>query len=900
MNQFTIPLSGLGCGKCINKISMLINENPNDTIVSISKHELVLITSRPLEKVIQQIEALNYQAGNRISLALTGLKCAKCVNKVEQALSANPNVAAINVSKTELSVTTTLSENDIIEQVQSLGFNAANQQEPLLEITTPISEATSIKENNNANPSTTDETNKVSLILQGMTCASCVASVEKACLMVEEVKGAQINLAEQSALVTLSINSESVRNKLILSIKQAGYDASIIEDESQQQQELQTANINAQQQHKRSAILALAIGSPLMIWGVFGGNMMIRNSYDQVAWAVIGFICLLLLMTAGRSFFINAWLSLKHRRATMDTLVALGTGAAWFYSGLVVIQPEWFPVASRHVYFEASAMIIGLISLGHYIEAKAKYRTTQSLQALIGLQAKFATVVDTNGEKQLAIGEIQSGMHIRIKAGEKIPVDGKVIKGESYIDEAMLTGEPIAKLKVLADPVSAGTLNMDGSLLIEATSVGNKTMLARIIKMVREAQSSKPPIAKLADSISAVFVPVVMMIAILSALAWWFVGPEPQASYMLVVSTTVLIIACPCALGLATPLSITVGVGKAAELGILIKDAEVLQTASKLDTIVFDKTGTLTQGKPVVQDISLLFGISEEELLKMVYALEVHSHHPLASAICDYAKQQGIALYEATDIVTQRGKGISGIVENNKISIGSYNYLRSQCIEFDPTLIQQYAEKAWTPVSVSINGIAAGIIAISDPIKDDSKQAVINLKQNGLDVILLSGDNQIVANHIAKQLGIGTVIAEVLPDEKAHHIIRLQQNGKRVAMVGDGINDAPALAQADIGIAMGNGSDVAIESAKMTLLHSSPMAINSAIELSKATLKNMKQNLFAAFIYNSIGIPIAAGALYPLFGFLLSPVFAGAAMALSSISVVLNASRLKNFRPMQK
>lgn len=899
MNQFTIPLRGLGCGKCIKKVTEQFSDTTENTIMSLSKHSLVLETTLSLNDVIQQIESLNYQAGNQVTLALSGLKCGKCVNKLSLRLAEHQQIATFNVTKTELTLVTTLSEADIIDIVFDTGFSAESKQDN-------IAEAESVTQSTEQVEQTEQVTlqqavqqqskSKISLILQGMTCASCVSSVEKACLRVEEVTHAQINLAEQTASISLLSDTAEVRDKLINSISSAGYQASIIEDESQQQSQLQTANIKAQQQFKRSAISALSIGAPLMLWGVMGGNMMIRSSTDQFTWGIIGAICLLLLLTAGRSFFINAWQSLVHRRATMDTLVALGTGSAWLYSMLVVIQPSWFPSASRHVYFEASAMIIGLISLGHYIEAKAKYRTTQSLQALVGLQAKFATVKLETGDQKLPIADIQLGMQIRIKPGEKVPVDGIVIQGESYIDEAMLTGEPIAKYKQIGDKVSAGTLNNDGSLVIEATGVGSKTMLARIIKMVREAQSSKPPIAKLADSISAVFVPIVVAIAAISAVVWWQFGPEPQASYMLVVSTTVLIIACPCALGLATPLSITVGVGKAAELGILIKDAQVLQSASQIDTVVFDKTGTLTVGKPTVQDVTLLNNASLNQFLTMVYALETHSQHPLAAAICDYAKQHNTSLVEASEIISLGGKGINGTVNNEQVIIGSVNYLQAQSIVLDKQAINSYIDKAWTPVVVSINGIAAGIIAISDPLKEDAKQAVSQLKKNGLDVVLLSGDNQTVAEHIATELGITTTIAEVLPDEKALHITKLQESGRKVAMVGDGINDAPALAQADIGIAMGSGSDVAIESAQMTLLNSSPLAINNAIELSKATLKNMKQNLFGAFVYNIIGIPIAAGVLYPTFGFLLSPVFAGAAMALSSITVVSNANRLRLFK----
>lgn len=906
MTQFDISLNGLKCGKCVNKLTQSLALLSDTQLLSIDTTSVSVSTSRSLLDIITDIEDNKYQAGNHITLHLSGLRCGKCVGKVRDNLSTNTQIARFEVSKTSLSLVTTLDQNSVIEIVESLGFSATpeigepidpkQESEPtnipeMTAIAIPKTEAKASVKKTPASP----QSNTLNLVLQGMTCASCVASVEKACLTVDGVQKAQINLAEQSAVISTDID-DNIRDLLLKSIKDAGYSASIIEDEASQQAELQAAHIKAQSRHKNSATIALAVGAPLMLWGLLGGNMMIRNTSDQLIWGAIGVVCLILLATAGRSFYTNAWQSLIHKRATMDTLVALGTGAAWFYSILVVVSPNWFPAASRHVYFEASAMIIGLISLGHYIEAKAKLRTTESLQSLIGLQVKTATVRQGDEDIVMPIGSITQGMMLLIKPGEKIPVDGDVVEGESYVDESMLTGEPVPKLKAIGDNVSAGTINSDGSLFILATGVGNQTMLARIIQLVRQAQSSKPAIAKLADSISAIFVPVVVGIAIFAALIWWWVGPDPKASYMMIVSTTVLIIACPCALGLATPLSITVGVGKAAELGILIKDADVLQNASKIDTVVFDKTGTLTLGKPSIQEFEILNDMDEETFLQSIYALESHSEHPLAGAICHFAKEKNIPLNAATDVQNQRGKGLSGKVSGTTISVGSVNFIRSQGIEIEDNRISSYLAKAWTVVAVSIDHQFAGIIAISDPIKKDALEAIALLQANKINVVLLSGDNQIVAEKIAKEIGIKQVIAGVLPDEKAQHIQNLQSSGRIVAMVGDGINDAPALAQADIGIAMGSGSDVAIESAQMTLLNSSPIAVYSAIELSKATVRNMKQNLFGAFIYNSIGIPVAAGVLYPMFGFLLSPVFAGAAMALSSITVVSNANRLRFFK----
>lgn len=521
---------------------------------------------------------------------------------------------------------------------------------------------------------------QLQMLIQGMTCASCVASVEKALTQVQGVEKAQVNLAEQSALVFVDNDSDDLHAEILESVKQAGYQGEILQDAATQQEKQAQQQRQQQKRFKLDAIAGLVVGAPLMIWGVAGGNMMIRNTNDQLAWGAIGIVCLLLLATAGKHFFSNAWLAATHKRATMDTLVALGTGAAWFYSMLVVIFPDWFPMASRHVYFEASAMIIGLISLGHYIEAKAKANTTRSLQALINLQPQQATVITEQGDQQITVEQITLGMKLRIKPGEKVPVDGVVIQGESYIDESMLTGEPVPVLKAQEAQVSAGTLNTDGALIIEATGIGANTMLARIIRMVRTAQSSKPAIAKLADQISSVFVPVVVGIAILAALVWFAVGPEPKASYMLVVTTTVLIIACPCALGLATPLSVTVGVGKAAELGILIKDADALQLASKVDTVVFDKTGTLTQGKPSVQQV-FTHATSQEDLLALAYAAERQSEHPLAKAVCDYAKQHNAKDVSLDKFENVRGRGILATYQDKPLLIGSLQFMQAENVE---------------------------------------------------------------------------------------------------------------------------------------------------------------------------------------------------------------------------
>lgn len=893
MLTFNIPLTGLSCMGCARKVEKALLEQHQAVITDLSPTHVQIETDSSYQEISETINNLNYQAGYQYQLFLSGLSCGKCVTKLSSRLEQEHLVGQFELTKQTLNIETALSIDELQTIISEVGYSSHLEQ--------PVQPAPPIKQSQppaSSSPNTDAPQYTTHLLINGMTCASCVSSVEKALFSVNGVTKAQVNLAEQSAMVVSQSQDDDFTQRLTGAIQSAGYHAEIIDQPETQQEKQAQQQAELQSYYKKSAWAGMLVGGPLMLWGVAGGNMMINSAFDQLAWGVVGVICLWLLATAGRHFFTNAWQALTHKRATMDSLVALGTGAAWLFSMLVVLFPTWFPAASRHVYFEASAMIIGLISLGHYIEAKAKAKTTRSLQALIGLQANEATVITESGDQTIAIASITQGMQLRIKPGEKVPVDGAVLSGESYVDESMLTGEPVPAYKQRDDKLSAGTLNQDGTLILQATDVGSSTMLSRIISMVREAQSSKPAIAKLADQISAVFVPVVVAIAIFAAAVWFMVGPEPKASYMLVVTTTVLIIACPCALGLATPLSITVGVGKAAEMGILIKDADVLQSTSHIDTVVFDKTGTLTQGKPVVRK-TFAVNNDSEQLLTLAASIENLSEHPLAKAIVQEAAKQSLPLLAVTDFSNQRGKGVYARYKQQELCVVSLAHAEQQEWDLSSLLhaIEQCNSNAWTPVIVSLNQQVYGLIAISDPIKPDAKQAIERLTAMNINTVMLTGDNLYVANAIAESLNIKQVISQVLPDEKAKHIADLQARGKRVAMIGDGVNDAPALALADIGIAMGSGSDVAIESAQMTILNSSPFAVVNAIELSKATVKNMKQNLFGAFIYNSLGIPIAAGVLYPAFGFLLSPVIAGAAMALSSITVVSNANRLRLFKP---
>ncbi|HHK5803082.1 TPA: copper-exporting P-type ATPase CopA, partial [Serratia marcescens] len=706
------------------------------------------------------------------------------------------------------------------------------------------------------------------------------------------VEHARVNLAERSALVTGAADAQA----LVAAVEKAGYGAEMIQDETERRErQQQTARANMKR-FSWQAALGLALGIPLMAWGLFGGSMTLTPE-TQRPWLLVGVITLAVMVFAGGHFYRNAWRALMNGSATMDTLVALGTGAAWLYSIAVNIWPDFFPMEARHLYYEASAMIIGLINLGHALEQRARQRSSQALERLLDLTPPTARLVTDDGERDIPLAEVQLGMTLRLTTGDRVPVDGEIVQGEVWLDEAMLTGEAVPQQKGAGDTVHAGTVVDDGSVLFRAAAIGSQTTLARIIKLVRQAQSSKPAIGQLADRVSAVFVPAVVGIALFSAAMWYFFGPQPQLVYTLVIATTVLIIACPCALGLATPMSIISGVGRAAEFGVLVRDADALQQASQLDTLVFDKTGTLTEGKPQVVEILTFNQVSEQQAIGWAAALEQGSNHPLARAIMERAAGQ--TLPQVAQFRTLRGAGVSGEIDGVPVLLGNAALLEQHQVataELEAPM-RALAERGVTPVLLAVNGKPAALFAIRDPLREDSVAALQRLHRQGYQLVMLTGDNPVTANAIAKEAGIDRVIAGVLPDGKAAAIKQLQAQGQRVAMVGDGINDAPALAQADVGIAMGGGSDIAIETAAITLMRHSLHGVADAVALSKATLRNMKQNLFGAFIYNTLGIPIAAGVLYPLTGTLLSPVVAGAAMALSSITVVSNANRLLRFKP---
>ncbi|MGO2129990.1 MAG: heavy metal translocating P-type ATPase [Pseudoalteromonas prydzensis] len=734
------------------------------------------------------------------------------------------------------------------------------------------------------------------LIIEGAGCASCVGKIEGALKATLGVVSAEMNFADR----TVTVYGTAKTKELIKAVESVGYNAKPIDDSSATDalDEKEAADWAYYKKLMRDTFIALSLGVPLMIYSIVVGEMTVETNLERISWLVVGILTFGVMYFSGKHFYVGAWKSFKNHSANMDTLIALGTGTAWLYSMVVVFAPDAVPLMARHVYFEATAMIIGLIDLGLALEIKARGKTSEAIKRLIGLQAKTATVVRDNKEVQIGIEQVLFNDIVKVKPGEKIPVDGVVLEGHTSIDESMLTGEPMPAEKAEEDEVVAGTLNKSGMILFRATRVGKDTALAQIINMVKRAQNSKPPIGRLADVISAFFVPVVMITSVLSALAWLNFGPEPAIAFAIVSATTVLIIACPCALGLATPMSVMVGVGKAAEAGVLIRNGEALQTASKITAMILDKTGTITEGAPKVTDIILAKATDEKDVLQLAASLESGSEHPLAQAIVESALDQDIELLKIEAFNAITGFGVEASCNNKALLFGNDKLMKLKGIDLTGFVeqAQSLAKEAKTPMYFAVDGELAAIIAVADPIKSDSISAIKRLQANGIRVIMLTGDNKETAAAVAKKVGISEFLAEVLPEDKANKVKELQEGGEIVGMTGDGINDAPALALADVGFAIGTGTDVAIESADITLMRGSLHGLADAIAVSKVTLRNIKQNLFGAFVYNVAGIPFAAGVLYPFFGILLSPVIAGAAMAFSSLTVVSNANRLRFFK----
>lgn len=719
-----------------------------------------------------------------------------------------------------------------------------------------------------------------------MSCASCAVSAESIMKSTEGVVDASVNFA--NGLLTVEYLPNMTNPEALQKIQQSvGYDL-LLSEESSQQDTLEELHNKKFRRLRTKTIWAIALAIPLVIIGMFFMHMPYAN---EIMWLLATPI----VVWPGKDFYINAWKQARHRSANMDTLVALSTGIAYLFSVFNMLFPQFWLSRGMHVhvYFEAAGVIIAFILLGKMLEEKAKGNTSAAIKKLIGLQPKTVILVDENGnERHIAIDEVLEGDILLVKPGEKIAVDGVVAFGESYVDESMLSGEPIPILKNPGEKVFAGTINQKGSFRFKAEKVGKDTMLAQIIKMVQDAQGSKAPVQKLVDRIAAVFVPVVIGIALLTFIIWLILGSENALVHGLLAAVSVLVIACPCALGLATPTAIMVGVGKGAEKGILIKDAESLELAKKVDAIILDKTGTITEGRPEVTDIA--WSNENEEARQVLYSLERKSEHPLADAVAKFLA--GTTAVDLSEFESITGKGVRGVYNGKSWLAGNRGLLLDHAIAIPDDLAnaaEQWGSQSKTVIWFADDVRALAVLAITDRIKDSSPEAIQKLQQMGIEVHMLTGDNQSTAKAIAAQVGIHEYRAEMLPRHKADYVKNLQSKGKVVAMVGDGINDSTAMATADVSIAMGQGSDIAMDVAKMTIISSDLKKIPLAIHLSKQTVATIKQNLFWAFIYNIIGIPIAAGVLYPINGFLLNPMIAGAAMAMSSVSVVSNSLRLK-------
>lgn len=836
---------------------------------------------------------------------IPGMNCQGCVKRMREAIqSGDPEADVTGIpSEKRLEVVSTLTDAELDQRLTAAGYppgeaaleeaapdDVDNQPETAAPADAEAEKTAS------AHSQSQGQGKKQRLAISGMTCASCVKSVQKALERTEGVDTASVNFGTHSAQVFGSAKTQA----LIAAVESAGYGAEPIVDMRKAERTRAEQDAKTYQKRLRGSAISLVLAVPLMLSMFFFHPH--PMGMGRLYWLVIGLLTLGILAFPGRHFFINAWKQLKHHQANMDTLVAMGTGAAWLYSMTVVLFAPWLPEVAQGIYFEASAMVIGLILLGNAMELRARGRTSDALKRLLDLQSRTARVIRDGHEQEIEIDAVRAGDHVRVRPGERLPVDGDVVEGQSHIDESMLTGEPLPIAKSAGDEVSAGTVNGKGGLIYRATRVGTDTRLGQITEQVASAQNSRPPIGELADQVSSVFVPAVMIIAVLTALVWFNLGPAPQVIHMLVTATTVLIIACPCALGLATPISTMIGVGKAAEHGVLVRSGEALQTASKLTTLVVDKTGTLTQGKPSVTDAQM-FGVEQSTALALVHALERSSEHPLAAALMTYADEHEANPAEINGFDSVTGGGVKAQTADGKaLLLGNARLLSEVGVDLKAGEEQARAleEQARTLVYLAVDGKLAALFGISDPLRHDTVAAIKRLQKDGLTIVMLTGDNEHTAKAIAQEVGIDEYRAGLLPEDKHAEIERRQKAGEIVGMVGDGINDAPALARANVGFAIGQGTDVAIESAGITLMRGSLHGVASAIEISRATLRNIKQNLVGAFGYNLLCIPIAAGVLYPLTGMLLSPMIAGAAMSLSSITVVSNANRLRLWKTSQE
>ncbi len=807
----------------------------------------------------------------RIDLPITGMSCAACAARIEKGLGSIEGVsqATVNFAAEKATVYFEPTRTDLphlIDKVKDLGYGARVE--------------------------------KITLPIRGMSCAACVNKVEKALRSLKGVIQANVNFATERASVEYLPQEVTLRD-LKNAVQEVGYKVLEVQEEDIVEKE-RIAREAELTRLKLKFTVGLLLLLPILFL-MYGAPFLEGLGLSRR----VNYFIQFLLATpvqfwVGRQFYLGFWKAAKNKTSDMNTLIAVGTSAAYLYSLIVTFVPHLIMVKGLmiDVYFDTSAAIIVLILLGRFLESRARGKTSEAIKKLMGLQPKTARVVRDGREVDISLNEVIPGDVVVVRPGEKIPVDGVIKEGHSFVNESMVTGESIPVEKQPGDNVIGATINKMGAFQFEATRVGKETVLAQIIRLVQEAQGSKPPIARLVDVIASYFVPSVIVVAIVTFFIWYFFGPHPSLTYAFLNFVAVLIIACPCSLGLATPTSIMVGTGKGAENGILIRGAEALEKAHQLNTIILDKTGTLTKGEPSVTDVVQSGSMEKKEILLIAASAERRSEHPLGEAIVRKAVEEGLTLLDPKDFQALSGEGIEATIDSKKILLGNKAMMEARKVELNgfSRQAEQLSREGKTPMFLAVNGEIKGIIAVADTLKENSGKVVEALHRMGLEVVMLTGDNLRTAKAIARQAGIDRVLAEILPEKKTEEVKRLQAEGKRVGMVGDGINDAPALAQADVGIAIGTGTDVAMESSDITLIGGDVKGIVTAIALSKATIRNIRQNLFWAFAYNTILIPVAAGVLFPFFGILLNPIFAAGAMAFSSVTVVSNALRLRKFR----
>lgn len=875
MKIYILSIVGMTCASCVGRVEKFLKkvEKVHTVSVNLGTEQATIECDQTCDAVqlMEAVERAGFEVikPQPITVQITGMTCASCVGRVERAIRKLNCIYNVQVNlateQAQIWATQPLNIQQLTHAIERTGFGFL-------------------------------QTQLIELNVMGMTCASCVGRVEKVLKKIRGVVFADVNLATEKAHI--QTDASVTAQACIKAIQKAGFDATEIEVEIHE--DLAVRRFEEAKELKQNLGIALILALPVFILEM--GSHLIPAFHKVVAtylgiqnsWYLQCVLTSILLIFPARRFYKKGIPALLRLSPDMNSLVSVGTLSAFLYSCVATFLPQLLPNGTVHVYFEASSMIIVLILLGRYFEARAKGKTSQAIQTLIGMQPKTAHVVEGASFKELPISQVKKGMLLHIQPGEKIPVDGMVYQGTSFIDESMVTGEPIAVKKQEKDQVIAGTVNQQGVLYIEAQAVGDATLLSQIIRLVEQAQGSKLPIQSTIDKVTMWFVPVVLALALLTFIVWYWLGPEPSLSYALVNMVAVLIIACPCAMGLAVPTSIMVSTGRGAELGLLFKKGEALQQLKDTQIIALDKTGTLTEGRPQLTDLVIAPLHNREDILCKIASVEVHSEHPIAKAIVLQAQQDNLTLVSTQNVQAVVGYGVQASISEQRILIGADRLMSKHEIEFNSFKQQaeHLAQQGKTPLYVAIADECVAMLAVSDPIKPSSFKAIQSLQKLGLDIAMITGDHHLTAQSVAKQLNIQHVVSEVLPEGKLQAIEALKQTGK-VAYVGDGINDAPALAHADVGIAIGTGTDVAIESADVVLMSGQLTGVLGAIELSHATIRNIHQNLFWAFIYNILLIPIAAGILYPM---LLSPMFAAGAMALSSVFVLSNALRLKNFK----